>query len=299
MAAGAWPALPLAAWEDTKDTLHMWTQIVGKIRLGLMPMINHWWQAPLYVSPRGLTTSLMPYGNRGLEMEFNFKRHVLEISTTEGQVREIRLEPRSVADFYAETMALLAELDIAVKVFARPVEVAVAIPFAEDQEHHSYDAEYAHRFWQSLVQVNRVFTEFRSGFVGKASPVNFWWGSFDLASGRYSGREAPLHPGGVPNCPDYVQQAAYSHEVSAYGYWPGRGDEGTFFAYAYPAPPGYPAWSVKPEAAVYDRDFREFMLPYRAVRAADDPDQLLLAFLQSTYEAAAELGRWDRPALER
>ena len=295
----AWPAVPLIAWEDTKDTLHMWTQIVGKIRLELMPMMNHWWQVPLYVSARGLTTSVMPYGDRGLEMEFDFHRHVLQITTTEGQARAVRLEPRSVADFYAETMARLAEVDMAVKIVARPSEVAVAIPFADDQEHHSYDARYARLFWQSLVQADRVFTDFKSGFVGKASPVNFWWGAFDLASGRFSGREAPLHPGGVPNCPDWVIQEAYSHEVSNHGYWPGAGDEGAFYAYTYPAPPGYAGWPVQPEAAYYDPAWSEFLLPYQAVRAAEDPDGLLLTFLQSTYEAGAELGAWDRRALER
>jgi hypothetical protein len=276
----------------------MWTQIVGKIRLGLMPMINHWWQVPLYVSSRGLTTSLMPYGERGLEMEFDFERHVLAITTTEGGVREVRLEPRSVADFYAETMARLEELDMPVKILARPTEVEVAIPFVEDHQHDSYDAEYAHRFWQSLVQADRVFTGFRSGFVGKASAVNFWWGAFDLASARFSGREAPEHPGGVPNCPDWVMRAAYSHEVSAHGYWPGAADEGAFYAYAYPAPHGYADWPVEPGAAYYDSALGEFLLPYRAVRAADDPDGMVNAFLRSTYEAAAELAAWDRRALE-
>jgi hypothetical protein len=276
----------------------MWTQIVGKGRLGLMPMINHWWQVPLYVSFRGLTTSLMPYGGRCLEMEFNFQRHVLEISTTGGQVREVRLEPRSVADFYAETMARLAELDMAVRIFPHPTEVAEAIPFANDRQHASYDPGYALRFWQSLVQAERIFTRFRSRFIGKVSPVNFWWGAFDLASARFSGREAPAHPGGLPNCPDWVMREAYSHEICSQGYWPGGGNEGAFYAYAYPSPPNYSAWPVEPEAAYYDPGFREFLLPYEAVRTADDPDRMLTAFLQSTYEAAAQLGAWDRQALE-
>ena len=296
---GPWPALPLALWEDTRDTLHMWTQIVGKIRLGLMPMINHWWQVPLYVTARGLSTSLMPYGTRGLEMEFNFHRHVMEIVTTDGQAREVRLEPRSVADFYAEVMARLEELDMPLKILARPIEVEGAIPFAEDHDHHTYDPEYAHKFWQSLVQAERVFVDFRSHFVGKVSPVNFYWGAFDLASGRFSGRDAPTHPGGVPNTPDSVQRAAYTHEVSAYGYWPGGGDEGAFYAYAYPAPPGYADRAVRPVAAYYDPAFAEFLLPYQAVRSAENPDALLTEFLQSAYEAAADLGLWDRKSLER
>jgi hypothetical protein len=299
VSAGTWPALPLVGWKDTRDTLHMWTQIVGKIRLGLMPMMNHWWQAPLYVSSQGLTTALMPYGDRGLEMEFDFLRHILEIRTTEGASRDVRLEPRSVADFYAETMARMAELDMPVKIHPRPIEVEVAIPFVDDHQHHSYDAEYAHRFWQSLVHANRLFTEFGSGWVGKASPINFWWGGFDLAGDRFSGRKAPVHPGGIPNCPDYVQWEAFSHEVCAYGYWPDGGDEGAFYAYVYPAPAGYTDWPVEPGPAYYDPNWGDFLLPYQAVRTADDPDAMVKTFLRSTYEAAAELGAWDRRALER
>jgi hypothetical protein len=276
----------------------MWTQVVGKVRLQLMPRINHWWQVPLYVTSRGLTTSLMPYRDRGLEIEFDFHRHVLEMRTTDGRTREVRLEARSVADFYAETMARLLELSMPVQIVARPSEVAVAIPFADDHEHDSYDATHAHRFWQLLVQSERVFTDFRSGFRGKASPVHFFWGGFDLASTRFSGRPAPRHRGGVPNCPDRVQHEAYSHEVSSHGYWPGAGDEGVFYAYAYPEPPDYPAWSVEPGAAGYDLAAGEFILPYETVRAAGDPDGLLLSFLQSTYDASAELANWDREALE-
>ena len=294
-----WPALPLAEWEDTRATLHMWTQIVGKIRLGLMPMMNHWWQVPLYVTSRGLTTSMMPYGDLCLEMEFDFHRHVLQISTTDGRAREVRLEPRSVADFYVETMARLAELDLPVKIFTRPVEVDSPIPFEADHEHHSYDADYARRFWQSLVQSQRVFIDFRSNYVGKVSPVNFYWGAFDLASGRFSGREAPPHPGGIPNSPDYVQRLAYTHEVSAYGYWPAGGHEGFFYAYAYPQPPGYADQSVRPASAYYDQGLGEFVLPYEALRPSDRADSRLLDFLQSTYDAAANLGGWDRRRLER
>ena len=297
--AGGWPEMPVAAWESTRDTLHMWTQIVGKVRLALEPMVNHWWQTTLYVSARGLTTGLMPHGGRGIEMEFDFHRHVLDIRTTDGDGRQVRLEPRSVADFHHQTMALLAEVDVRVDIDPRPSEVLVAIPFPSDEEHASYDAEYAHRFWLSLVQAKRVLTQFRSGFIGKISPVHFFWGGFDLAVTRFSGRGAPLHPGGIPNCPDWVAQEGYSHEVSSCGYWPGGAGEGVFYAYAYPEPEGFSDWPVEPKAAAYDSGLREFLLPYEAVRTAEDPDGTLLSFLQTTYEAAAELAGWDRAVLER
>jgi hypothetical protein len=295
---GTWPALPLAAWQDTRDTLHLWTQIVGKVRLALMPWVNHSWHTTLYVTARGLTTSLMPHGGRGLEIEFDFCRHRLEMRTTEGTGRHVPLEPRSVADFYAETMARLAELDMTVHILPRPVEIPVAIPFAEDETHASYDAEYAHRFWLSLVQAHRVLTRFRAGFVGKVSPVHFFWGGFDLAVTRFSGRSAPRHAGGVPNCADWVMQDAYSQEVSSCGYWPNGADEGVFYAYAYPEPPGFRDWPVEPDGASYDAGLGEFLLPYERVRTAEDPDATLLSFLQSTYEAEAELARWDRDRLE-
>lgn len=293
-----WPEIPVAAWQDTRDTLHMWTQIVGKVRLALEPVVNHSWQVPLYVNARGLTTSLMPYGPRGVEMTFDLHRHVLDIRTTDGGERLVRLEPRSVADFYAETMARLAEVDVKVEILARPVEVPVAIPFAEDETHAAYDADYAHRFWLSLVQAQRVFSEFRSGFVGKVSPVHFFWGAFDLAVTRFSGREAPLHPGGVPNCADWVMQDAYSHEVSSCGYWPGGAAEGAFYSYAYPEPDGFRDWPVTPEGATYVADLGEYVLPYELVRTSADPDGTLLSFLQTTYEAAAEPAGWDRARLE-
>ena len=295
----AWPALPLAEWQDTRDTLHLWTQVVGKIRLGLMPPRNHWWQVPLYVTARGLTTSLMPYRNRGVEIEFDFHRHVLDIRTSDGETTKVSLEPRSVADFYAETMSRMDELGMEVKIFTRPVEVAGAIPFEHDHEHVSYDPEYAHRFWQSLVNAQRVFVKFGSGFVGKTSPINFWWGGFDLAGGRFSGRPAPPHPGGIPNCPDFVTRFAYTHEEAAYGYWPGGGGEGSFYAYAYPEPAGYAKVPVRPDDAYFDRELGDFLLPYQSVRSAVDPDALLAGFLRSTYEAAANLGSWDRRALEK
>ena len=294
-----WPALPLAEWEQTRDTLHLWTQIVGKVRLALEPWVNHSWHIPLYVNARGLTTSLMPAGGRGLEIQFDFHHHVLELRTTDGRERHVRLEPRSVADFYAETMARLAELEVAVRIWPRPVELPDATPFPDDTKHASYDAEFAHRFWQALVQSHRVLTAFRSRFSGKASPVHFFWGAFDLAVTRFSGRPAPRHPGGVPNCAPWVMEDAYSQEVSSCGFWPGGADEGVFYAYAYPEPPGFRTWPVEPAGASYDERLGEFVLPYRVVRTAPDPDATLLSFLQTTYEAAAELAGWDRRQLER
>jgi Family of unknown function (DUF5996) len=295
---GEWPDLTLADWEDTRDTLHLWTQVVGKVRLALEPMVNHWWQVPLYVSARGLTTSLMHAPRVDLEIEFDFIDHRLDIRTSNGERRHIALEPRSVADFYAETMTALDSLGVHVEMLARPVEIPEAIPFAEDEVHHSYDAAAAHRFWLALTDSHRVMSQFRARFVGKASPVHFFWGGFDLAVSRFSGRVAPPHPGGVPNCADWVMQLAYSHEVSSCGFWPGGGAEGAFYAYAYPEPEGFSGWKVKPNAAYYDENLREFLLPYHAIRTAKDPDAMLLSFLQSTYEAAAELAGWDRASLE-
>ena len=293
-----WPELELASWQATRDTLHLWTQIVGKVRLALEPMVNHWWQVPLYVSGRGLTTSLMHAGDKGLEMEFDFVDHILFLRTTDGEVRQIVLKPQSVADFYFATLLALREVGVSVSMLARPVEIPEAIPFAADRVHNQYDASAAHRFWQALVRADRVMKQFRSGFVGKVSPVHFFWGGFDLAVSRFSGRVAPKHPGGVPNCADWVMELAYSHEVSSCGFWPGGGEEGSFYAYAYPEPEGFSQWRVQPAAAYYDPTLREFLLPYTAVRTASDPDATLLSFLQSTYEAAAELGHWDREALE-
>jgi len=298
-ATAMWPALPLAAWQDTRDTLHLWTQIVGKVRLALEPWMNHSWHTTLYVNARGLTTSLMPAGGRGLEIQFDFCRHLLELRTTDGGERHVRLEPRSVADFYAETMARLTELDVVVNILARPVEIPDVIPFAQDETHASYDPEYAHRFWQSLVQVHRVLADFRSRFQGKASPVHFFWGGFDLAVTRFSGRDAPLHPGGIPNCADWVMQEAYSQEVSSCGFWPAGTGEGLFYSYAYAEPAGFRDWPVEPKGASYDEGLGEFVLPYELVRTAEDPDATLLSFLQTTYEAAAELAKWDRGHLER
>ena len=294
----AWPELTLSSWQDTRDTLHLWTQIIGKVRLALEPMVNHWWQVPLYVSARGLTTSVMHADGLGLEIEFDFVAHVLAIRTSADQLREIALEPRSVADFYAATMQALDDLGVHPKIVARPVEIADAIPFAEDEVHRAYDGAAVRRFWVALSQAHRVMFRFRAGFRGKASPVHFFWGGFDLAVTRFSGRPAPRHRGGIPNCPDWVMEQAYSHEVSSCGFWPGGSAEGSFYSYAYPEPEGFAARKVLPDAAYYDEALGDFILPYAAVRMAADPDALLLSFLQSTYDAAADLGRWDRTSLE-
>ena len=293
-----WPELTLPSWEDTRDTLHMWTQVVGKIRLALEPMVNHWWQVAFYVSARGLTTSLMPTGPDGIEIEFDFIDHVLDLRMTDGRNRQVTLEPRSVANFYAATMAALDELGVHVKILPRPVEVVESIPFAQDEQHHAYDAAAAHRFWLALVHAHRVMVRFRGRFVGKVSPVHFFWGGPDLAVTRFSGRPAPKHPGGVPHCADWVQELAYSHEVSSCGFWPNGSAEGSFYSYAYPQPAGFADWKVLPDSAYYDHEMGEFLLPYAAVRTADDPDAVLLSFFESTYTGAAILGGWDRAALE-
>lgn len=293
-----WPSLPVDEWADTRDTLHMWTQVVGKIRLAQTPMINHWWQVPLYVSPRGLTTSAIPHGDGLFDIEFDFVEHQLHIRSSNGLQRQLVLEPKTVADFYQETMAALAELDLDISIWARPVEVERAIPFASDTEHATYSPEHAHRFWQQLVSMHRSFDLFRARFIGKTSPVHFFWGGMDLACTRFSGRTAPPHPGGAPNCGDWVMVEGYSHELASCGFWPGGTDEGTFYAYAYPEPAGFADHPVSPDGATYDRDLGEFLLPYEAVRTADDPERTLLEFLQTSYEAAAENGNWDRAALE-
>jgi hypothetical protein len=293
-----WPALRVQEWADTRDTLHMWTQIVGKIRLAQAPMINHWWQVPLYVSARGLTTSAIPHGRRLFDVEFDFCDHQLRIRSSSGQERDVALEPKSVAAFYTETVAALHDLDLEVPIRATPTEVERAIPFADDYEHASYDPVAAQRFWRQLLAAHRVLTEFRSRFIGKVSPVHFFWGSFDLAVTRFSGRTAPTHPGGAPNCPDWVMVEGYSHELSSCGFWPGGGDEGAFYAYAYPEPEGFRDYPIRPEGSYYSSEAGQFLLPYEAVRTAPDPEGMLLEFLQTTYEAAAERGSWDRLALE-
>ena len=294
-----WPALKVDDWAPTRDTLHMWTQIVGKIRMAHQPFINHWWHVPLYVSARGLTTSAIPYGTGAFDIEFDLHDHQLVIRTTDGATSRVALEPKTVAAFYAETMDELASLGLQTRIWARPNEVEPAIPFADDTEHAAYDAKSAHLFWGQLVQADRVLHEFRSNFIGKVSPVHFFWGSFDMACSRFSGRSAPTHPGGAPNCPNSVMVEGYSHELSSCGFWPGGGIEGAFYAYAYPEPEGFADFPVGPDGAYYSAEYRQFLLPYETVRTAEDPDAALLTFLGSTYDAAAERGGWDRAALER
>jgi hypothetical protein len=296
-----WPSLPLDAWSDTCATLHRWLQIVGKIRLAQTPWTNHSWHVTLYLTSRGLTTSAIPYGTRTFEIHFDFIGHRVGIGTSDGGIAGFPLEPQSVARFYHRLMEEMARVGVRVRINTRPNEVPDAIPFDSDETHHAYDPEYANRFWRVLVQADRVFKTFRARFVGKCSPVHFFWGAPDLAVTRFSGRPAPPHPGGVPNLPDAVAREAYSHEVSSCGFWPGGGavDHPAFYAYAYPEPSGFAEASVRPAAAFYSRELREFILPYDAVRTARSPDETLLDFLQSTYEAAADRAGWDRKALER
>jgi hypothetical protein len=296
-----WPSLPLTAWQDTYATLHMWTQIIGKIRLALSPHINHWWHSTLYVTPRGLTTSSIPYGTLTFEIIFDFLEHQLLFQVSNGVTQTIPLVPRSVADFYQEVIKVLSANGIVVKIWTMPQEVKTPIPFEQDYQHAAYDPEYAQRLWRILVQADRVMKEFRSGFIGKCSPVHFFWGSFDLAVTRFSGRGAPEHPGGVPNMADWVTREAYSHQLSSCGFWPGGGamEEPAFYSYAYPTPEGFSDYPIQPTEAFYSLDYQEFILPYEAVRCAENPDAKLLAFLQSTYNAAADLGNWERAALER
>ena len=292
--ADPWPALPIVAWQDTYATLHMWTQIVGKIRKTLTPLINHWWNVTLYVTSRGLTTSPIPYGSKVFEIQFDFLNHQLLLDTCDGTGKQIPLQPRSVADFYQEVMASLQSLGINVQIHAKPDEVPNPIPFAEDRVHAAYDPEYANRFWRILVSTSRVFEEFRSGFLGKCSPVHFFWGSFDLCVTRFSGRRAPERPGA-----DAITREAYSHEVSSAGFWPGAGFDGpAFYAYSAPAPPGLDRAPIRPQAALYHPKLSEFIFMYDDVRTAASPEAALMEFLQSTYEAGASLARWDRAALE-
>ncbi len=295
-----WPALDFADWSQTLTTLHLWTQIVGKIRLRQMPWTNHSWHVPLYVAPQGFTTSSLPYERGVFQIDFNFLTHQVRISTSIGEEATMKLYARSVASFYKELMDHLALLAIDVSIHHTPNEVEQAIPFPEDEIHQSYDPIMVGRFWQAMVSIHNVFTRFRAGFVGKCSPVHFFWGSFDLAVTRFSGRPAPLHPGGAPNMSDRVMQEAYSHEVSSAGFWPGSEQfpQAAFYSYCYPTPATFGEQVVKPAEAFFSPDMGEFFLPYDAVRRAADPAQMLLDFLQSTYEAAAQAGQWDRTALE-
>jgi hypothetical protein len=295
-----WPELPTADWRDTYATLQLWTQIVGKIRLVRSPWLNHSWHVALYVTARGLTTSPIPDGARIFQIDFDFIDHVLRISTSDGGERQFALAGLSVASFYAAVMAALAELGIHVDIDEMPNELPEPIRFSLDNKHASYDPDAVQRFFQILVNADRVFRQFRTGFLGKASPVHFFWGSFDLAVTRFSGRRAPRHPGGVPHLPDDVAREAYSHEVSSAGFWPGSGaiDYPAFYSYAYPVPAGFSTTPVRPSAAFFSEALGEFVLPYDAVRTAAEPDQALLDFLQSTYDAAANAAKWDRDALE-
>jgi hypothetical protein len=299
--ANPWPALVVADWQDTRDTLQLYTQVVGKIRMANTPLLNHWWNVPLYPTTRGLTTSLMPHPTGpSFQIDFDLVASRLDVTTVDGRQGSVALQPTPVADFYDEVMGLLDELGVPTAIWPMPVEIAGAVPFPDDRTHAAYDAAAVRRFWLALVEMTRVFTAFRTGFVGKASPVHLFWGGLDLATTRFSGRPAPLYPLGAPNCGPQVMKEAYSHEVSSCGYWAGGpGEEGTFYAYAYPEPPGYRESRVTPEGARWDDELAEFVLPYERVRTASTPDALLLEFLQSTYEAAADAARWDRAALER
>jgi hypothetical protein len=297
--ARPWPDLPYAAWRETAVTLQLWTQIVGKVRVALTPWLNHGWHVTLYVSARGLTTSPIPFDHDYLEIEFDFITHRLSARTSRGEEGAFALEPQTVADFFNQTTDLLKRLGVSVSINEKPNEIPDAILFSKDRTHGAYDAAAAHRFWRALLQVDRVFKLFRSGFLGKASPVHFFWGSFDLAATRFSGRPAPPHPGGIPNLPDDITREAYSHEVSSAGFWPGSEafPQAAFYSYAYPEPAGFRGRSVT-KGATFDTALGEFILPYDAVRCAADPDALLLDFLSTTYAAAADCGNWDRAALE-
>ncbi|OGW47095.1 MAG: hypothetical protein A2078_05625 [Nitrospirae bacterium GWC2_57_9] len=296
----AWPSLPLEAWSGTYATLHLWMQIVGKIRLAQSPWMNHSWSVTLYVTARGLTTSPIPYGTRTFQMDFDFVEHCLTVQTNDGGAGRVLLNPQPVSAFYRKLIDELKKFGLQVSICKLPNEVADPISFDRDEIHRTYDREYANRFWRVLVQADRVFKEFRARFIGKCSPVHFFWGGPDLAVTRFSGRKAPEHPGGIPHLPDWITREAYSHEVCSCGFWPGGGaiPYPLFYSYAYPQPPGFATARVRPDEAFYNSDLREFILPYDAVRTAKSPDDKLLEFLQSTYEAAAGLGHWDRAALE-
>jgi Family of unknown function (DUF5996) len=297
----AWPSLPLEAWRETSETLHLWTQIVGKVRLVQSPWINHSWHVTLYVTSRGLTTSPIPYGSRTFEILFDFVDHELTVRSSDGRLGRFPLQPQSVATFYRRLMDEMRQLDLDVRINRKPNEIPDGIPFDRDEVHAAYDRDYANRFWRILAQADRVFDVFRARFIGKCSPVHFFWGAPDLAVTRFSGRRAPLHPGGIPNLPDRVTQEAYSHEVSSAGFWAGGGPVAypAFYSYAYPEPSGFSQATIEPAEAFYHPEAREFILPYDAVRQTESPDDTLLAFLQTTYDAAANLAQWDRQALER
>ncbi|QEW03281.1 DUF5996 family protein [Microbacterium lushaniae] len=294
MTDASWPPLPVQEWADTRDTVQLWTQMAGKVRLALTPLVNHWWNVPLYVDSRGLTTSLMPLGTGGLEIRFDFVDHRLRILHTDGREGDLALRPGTIAAFYAEFTGLLAELGADVELYPVPVELADVVPFDQDTRPAAYDPEAAHRFWISLVSASRVLNGFRAAYRGKASPVHFFWGAFDLATSRFSGRPAPRHPGGAPNCPDRVMHEAYDSEVSSAGYWPGGAGEGAFYSYAYPEPPGFRERDLGVDGAYFDDDLGEFLLPYARVRTAEDPDAALRGFLDATYRRASASATWPR-----
>jgi len=296
-----WPELRLADWIETRDALHLWLQIVGKIRVSLTPPVNHSWHSTFYLTARGLTTSPIPYGTRSFTIDFDFIDHRLLITTTDGHRGDMPLVAQSVASFYSRVMEALARLDLEVRIVAKPNELPVVVAFPQDEQPRPYDAEAVNRFWRALSQADRVFKKFRGRFIGKCSPVHLFWGAMDLAVTRFSGRTAPVHPGGIPNLPDRVTREAYSHEVSSCGFWSGTApiDYPAFYAYAYPQPAGFAEARVRPDGAFYSTDFGEFIFPYDRVRESPSPDDTLLEFLQSTYVAAADLAKWDRTALER
>ena len=300
-AAEPWPPLPFEPWRATCETLHLWTQVVGKIRLARAPRTNHWWDAALYVTPRGLSTSSMPFDGRTLDITFDFRRHHLCFDSSDGRDGQFALQPFTVAEFYEHVMDVLGSLGFECRIWPQAVEVQEEIRFDKDRTHKSYDPEAVERFHQALIVADRVLKEFRSRFLGKSSPVHFFWGSFDMAVSRFSGRSAPEHPGGIPHLADWVTREAYSHETISCGWWPGNGSlpEPAFYAYAYPEPSGLAGAAIEPAGAYYHPQLREFILPYEAARTADDPRQAVLAFLQSTYARAADLAGWDRAALER
>jgi hypothetical protein len=296
-----WPDLPLSAWSETCETLHRWTQIVGKVRMTLTPLVNHWWNVTLYVTSRGLGTSAIPHAGGSFEIIFDFIDHRLLIEASDGRVESVSLTPMSVKDFYCELMLRLQRLGIDVHIWTMPSEIENAVPYDQDLTHAQYDPIHVQRFWRALLQADRVMSAFRAPFLGKVSPVHFFWGSFDLAVTRFSGRSAPPPTGVTPNVASWVMREAYSHEVSSCGFWPGNGGYGraAFYVYAYPEPPGYGETGLRTAGAFYDQGLGQFILPYDSVRNSPDPDALLLGFLQETYAAAADQGGWDRQALER
>ena len=296
----SWPALPVADWHRTRDTLQLWLQIVGKIRMSNTPLMNHWWNVPLYVTAEGFTTSLMRHQTgESFQIDLDLREHTLHITTLCGSRRSMPLQPGPVSAFYADLMAHLDSLGLGTHVWSMPVEIADAIPFTEDDQHTAYEPEQAQRFWLALTRIVPVFEQFRSGFIGKASPVHLFWGALDLATTRFSGRVAPAYAGSIPNLGPQVMLEAYSHEVSSCGYWPGGAEEGVFYSYAYPTPEGYADYPVQPAEAAWNEQFGEFMLPYEVVRTARDPDETLTSFLSSSYEAAANTAHWERHRLER